>query len=239
MIIGVIATSTPDAVVVTTPQPTEPTTAPVPPSPEPTVPPVSPTDTPLPPTPTPGPILEFLTAVNYTDSIDYEHIIGVIQNVSDKPLDFVKVVATVYDADGNVAGTGFTYTDLDTLAPGEKSTFDVTADDWGEWATFNLQAEGNQAQNMPRRDVMCASHRQYIDDIGYLHVQGEVSNQGAGPASFVKVIVTFYKADGEIAGSTFVYTDLDTVAPGGTSPFDAATEYYWDVDHYEVQVQAN
>jgi hypothetical protein len=204
--------------------------------------PVPPTATPIPTpvdTPTPqGPALHLISATDYTDDVGWDHIIGVVENISNQPLGFIKIVVTVKDDADNVVGTGFTYTDLDVLLPGERSPFDVASDNWGDWSTYSLQSQADASDEVPRRDVVVKSDRSYVDEVGWFHVVGEVENAGNAAAEFVKAVVTLYDSSGEIAGMMFTYTDLDAISAGGTSPFDAATQYHFDVDHYEVAVQA-
>lgn len=211
--------------------------------PEPTdTPPPSNTPQPIPtpsPEPTQGPALSLVTAIDYTDDIGWDHIIGVVENISDQPLEFVEIIATLYDDGNNVVGTGFTYTDLDVLLPGERSPFNIADDKWGNWTSYNLQFQSDIARKTPNRNLIARNHRSYVDDIGWFHVEGEVENMGGEPAEFVMIVVTLYNASGEIAGTMFTYTDLDTVPPGGTSPFDAVTDYHFNATSYEIVVEAD
>jgi hypothetical protein len=47
-------------------------------------------------------------------------------------MQWVKIVATLYDAEGNVVGTGFTYSELDVIPPGGKSPFTIAIDQYGK-----------------------------------------------------------------------------------------------------------
>lgn len=72
---------------------------------------------------------------------------GEIQNNGSESIDFVKVTATFYDATGSVIGSDFTYTDPDTLEPGQSAPFKLTAgfgDDLpiDEVATIKLHVGG-------------------------------------------------------------------------------------------------
>jgi hypothetical protein len=46
-----------------------------------------------------------------------------IQNNGTEPLDFVRVTATFYDANNSILGSDFTYTEPDTLDPGQSAPF--------------------------------------------------------------------------------------------------------------------
>jgi hypothetical protein len=47
-------------------------------------------------------------------------------------MQWVKIVATLYDAEGNVVGTGFTYSELNVIPPGGKSPFTIAIDQYGK-----------------------------------------------------------------------------------------------------------
>jgi hypothetical protein len=72
-----------------------------------------------------------------------------------------------------------------------------------------------------------------------LHDIGTVLNQSAGSAEFVKVIGTFYGADGAVLRSASVYSDLDEVPPGGTDSFDLAISGGGSLGYarYELKVE--
>jgi hypothetical protein len=75
----------------------------------------------------------------------------------------------------------------------------------------------------------------YEDDLALL---GELTNTGRSDAEYVKVTVTAYGPDGELLGSEYTYTDLDTIAPGQTSVFELTTDVpLVDVGSYRIQVQ--
>jgi hypothetical protein len=205
-----------------------------------------PTDTPVPSTaipslptatPTPSlPQLEILSHQSYEDA-GWFHIVGEVRNNSDTPMEFVEIVATLYDDAGQVVGTDFTYTELDVIPPGAQSPFETGTDEWAGATNYKLQAQGSPG-TMPRQDIVILSHSHY-EDLGWLHVRGEVQNTGDTPAEFVKIVVTLYDAAGNVVGTDFTYTELDAIPPGGTSPFETGTDHWPNFDHYEIQVQAD
>jgi hypothetical protein len=235
---GPVATAQPGATkAAPTVQPTptpKPTAVPAATStPKPTNTPLPPTATLLPPTPSKPP-LEILSHQSYTDA-GWFHIVGEARNNTNGPMQFVKIVATLYDKDNKVVGTTFTYTDLDVIPAGGKSPFELGTDKWTGTTQYKVQVEG-RAGGSSRQDLVISSHKSYKDG-DWLHVQGEVKNTGTTPATFVKVIITLYDANGNVAGKLFTYTTLDTIPAGGTSPFDSGTDHWPNFDHYEIQVQ--
>ncbi len=68
-------------------------------------------------------ILSHYSKIEY----DYYEVVGEIQNTGDLNVEYVQIVATFYDSGGTVVGTDFTYTELDSLAPNQKSPFELSS----------------------------------------------------------------------------------------------------------------
>ena len=64
------------------------------------------------------------------------------------------------------------------------------------------------------------SQSSYVNNFGSMHIVGEVLNQAPVTAKFVKVIATFYNANGQVIGTDFTYADPSDLAPGQRAPFD-------------------
>ena len=64
------------------------------------------------------------------------------------------------------------------------------------------------------------SQSSYVDNIGSMHIVGEVLNQALVTAEFVKIIATIYNANGQVIGTDFTYADPSDLAPGQRAPFD-------------------
>ena len=68
-------------------------------------------------------------SVVFEDTLGYSErghakIIGQVCNNTNNPVTYVMVAATIYDKTGGIIDTGFTFTILDNLMPGESSPFD-------------------------------------------------------------------------------------------------------------------
>jgi hypothetical protein len=195
----------------------------------------SPTSTSPPPSPSVSPI-EILSHKSYIQS-NWYHIIGEVQNNTTYPMNFIKIVATLYDENNNVVGTDYTYTDLDIVLPGGKAPFVIATDQWAGTASYKLQAQGSESEGeLPRQDLIVLSSNDYIQ-YDWLHVVGEVLNTGDTNAEYVRVVITLYDTQGDVVGVGYTYTELDIIPPGGTSPFDASTDFWEGYDQYSIQVQ--
>ena len=68
---------------------------------------------------------QILSHNSFTDSIGGYHVVGEVQNNGPGNANFVQVSGTFYDANNQVVGTQFTYTNPSDIGPGEKAPFDL------------------------------------------------------------------------------------------------------------------
>jgi hypothetical protein len=64
------------------------------------------------------------------------------------------------------------------------------------------------------------SHSSYVNNIGSLHIVGEVINESYQTVRFVKITATFYDVNNAVIGTDFAYTSPSTLQPGQRAPFD-------------------
>jgi hypothetical protein len=64
------------------------------------------------------------------------------------------------------------------------------------------------------------SQNSYVDNIGSMHIVGEVLNQAPVTAEFVEIIATFYNAYGQVMGTDFTFADPSDLSPGQRAPFE-------------------
>lgn len=170
-------------------------------------------------------------------------IIGTVRNNLDEPVTFVKIVGSLYDQEERIIETGFTYTEMDNLYPGERSPFKLRIRDVNDFATYRLEIEFSRGARNGYRDLEILDSRGSYDQRGNFKIIGEVKNTGNREADFVKVVFTGYKRTDdqrEIAAVGFTYTDLGTIAPGQKSPFNLRVRSpFKEVTHYVLKVQAS
>jgi hypothetical protein len=77
--------------------------------------------------------ISVLSSSSFRDDTGAYHIVGEVKNNSPRDsMNYVKIVATLYDKGGKVVGTDFTYSDIDVLRPAEKSPFKIILTDLGQ-----------------------------------------------------------------------------------------------------------
>lgn len=184
-------------------------------------------------------IPEILSSNSYINS-GYFYIVGEIQNNLSQNIGYVKIVATYYDDKEEVLGTSFTFTDLDILKPNQKAPFELSnyPDNFIPHS-YKIQASYQKTSSEPYNGLSIKSHRSNADG-NYFKVVGEVENTGDRTVNFVRLVATFYNENDEVIGTSFTYTDIDTISPGSTSPFELSTyPQIINPARYEIQVQAN
>jgi len=209
--------------------------------------PAAPTSVPANPTPVPAAatptsqaadVLEIYGGHTY-QAYDYFHVVGEMLNPTNDWLEYVKIVATFYDANGTMIGTEFTYTELDVVPPEDRGVFELSVDATslgGSVDSYELQVQARAASEMPYQDLVAEVSNQY-EEYDYWHLEGLVQNTGSRDCEFVKVVGAFYDSTDTIVGVDFTYTDLDVVGAGSQSPFDLAADYLPQWDHLRIWVQ--
>ena len=191
--------------------------------------------------------VKLLSSSHYTDGIDYLHVIGEVQNTLDEPQEFVKVIATFYDSTNRTIGTSFTFTDVDVLRPEEKSPFNLVLDDKaqrGKAHNYKIHISSNNAELMPANLKLTVGDN-YYDDIGYVHVLGEVTNQATENTKYVKVSGTVYNDKNQAVATDFTFTEPTDLLPGQSAPFDiiisehASTAIYGKMYSGSLNVQSS
>lgn len=173
--------------------------------------------------------------VAYTDDQD-AIILVVIENQGNVPVEYLKVVANVYDGKGKFLDSDYTYSATDILMPRERTFAEIRIDGAGTFAKYDvdIQFRAGQARRITPQII---SHRGYEED-GAFYVVGQVKNTSSTSIEYVKVIAIAYDDTGNIAGADYTYTTLDKLKSSQISPFEIRIEPIRKAVKYEVFVQA-
>jgi hypothetical protein len=89
-----------------------------------------------------------VTILSYRDRAasiqNWRYVSGEVRNDSGGPVRYVKIVATMYSANGTVVETDYGYTSLDNLAAGQTSPFEFLVTHWVNVARYELQVEASR-----------------------------------------------------------------------------------------------
>jgi hypothetical protein len=208
-----------------------------------------PTDTPgptpeptstVPPTDTPPPPVVIRGITDFKSEYGTLHLVGEVVNQSELNFNFVKVVASFYDAGDRLVATEFTFSDVDILEAGGVAPFNIRLSDPSpDIASHKLDVEWSTTDQAPLR-VDILSHSASWTDYGSYNIVGEVQNPYDVALEFVKVVATCYNAASEVLRVDFTFTELHTLAPGQRSPFELTVmDPPEELDHYSLQTEAN
>lgn len=89
-------------------------------------------------------------------------------------------------------------------------------------------------------DIVISSDNSFVNEVGNLHVVGEVENNSPNPVQFVRIIGTFYDSGQNVVATGSTFTDPTDVSPGEKAPFDLiltqASIPLNDIDDYTLKV---
>jgi hypothetical protein len=190
---------------------------------------------------TQAPVVAILSDSSYIES-GYFHVVGEVQNLGSLNLQYVKITATFYDSANNVIATGFTFTGIDVLVPQQKSPFDVSSYPSQDLVVDHYKvvvSDYSSTTNQPYRSLV-AQGVTTSAEFGYYQIKGEVKNTGTRTATYVKLVVTYYNAEGKVIGIAFTFTNPIDIDAGQTAQFDCSS-YPLEIlpASYQLQVQGS
>ena len=91
----------------------------------------------------------------------------------------------------------------------------------------------------PTADVVLLSQRLKIGTGGNNDIVGEVKNLGNDTAKRVRIDLTTYDNNGDVIGTDFTYSTVDTLKAGQKSSFDllSSKDNFNDMKNYELSLQ--
>ena len=97
-----------------------------------------------------------------------------------------------------------------------------------------LAEQSTPAPDVPAIEIL--SHRSY-SQMGMLMIVGEIRNNTAVTVSYVFIYATLYDKDNNVIGTGTGVAAMESVPPGGKSPFQVMSTEWTGLDHYALQVQ--
>ena len=179
--------------------------------------------------------LEILSYAAYHDSTGSLIVVGEIRNSLSSNVSSVKIVASFYDADQNLIGSGESYATMDIVRPGQKSPFRLYAKQKEiSPASSKLVALYRFTETEPFTELSILSHETGYR-YGHHHITGQVKNEGSTTAKSVKVVCTYYDAAGMVIGGS--YDAIGNIGPDGAAAFELTMSREMEPHHYELQAQ--
>jgi len=198
------------------------------PTPPTAVPSPSPTRTPT-PTPTPTPTqppaggVQVLNYRSHQGEFGSLYFYGEVESRESAEVAGVEAVLTLSDGANKVVGTGDAYVEPTCLSPSEKGAFSIyVLDPPDTWAKETIQVQWRPKSSWDNcyKSFSVSGVSIAPGKYGGLTVRGAVKNTGGESADFIQVTFIGYDASDKVLVVDNSFADIDTLAPGESSPFE-------------------
>jgi len=168
---------------------------------------------------------EELRIVSYSDWIDpalIYHVVGEIENTSDKTLSLVSVKAILFDGKSKVLAEETSLALLDNIQPGFTAPFDIVFSDMEiieETKYYALEVVDYDYDIAKPVTLEIVGDEAGRNELGLVDVKGKLYNKGSQEARNAKIITTFYGPDRKVIGAGVAYADKDSIMPNEYSDF--------------------
>jgi Fibronectin type III domain len=158
------------------------------------------------------------------DAGGFEHIVGEVQNSGTENTEFVEIDFNFYNSTNTLLSTDFTFTDLNVLAPGERSGFtDIFTPPAGYDHYTIAGVQVSPAVDPVNHNFNTQVTNVFTDSGGFQHVVGTVTNNNTTTATFVDVVFTFRNCSGTVVDTDFTFVNTQN-GDLGPSPASASFE---------------
>ena len=151
-----------------------------------------------------------------------EHAVGDIVNNGTFVIGGIRIDLTLYDSSNAVIGSDFTFSSIDTMAPGDKSPFEdvfTAPPGYDHFQVTNIREFNPTTANHVFTTTVTSHFR---DSNGDTHYVGSVTNNNYTADAYVDAVFTFYNGTTAVAtDDTLVNTDSHgDLGPRQTAPFE-------------------
>lgn len=168
-------------------------------------------------------VVGFRGMYEWTDSQGTFHINGQVVNNDTKPLEFVRIAAYLFDAEGNVVAEQTDFATADVIEPTDASSFRVIFAQ-GKPITavrYELHASARHADAStfygPANFIL--EDRADFNEQGHLVISGTITNTGESMAHYVKVTVTVFDGQGRVVATDSLFVQNKDFAPGDSAGY--------------------
>ncbi len=170
-------------------------------------------------------IIQLTSTSTYTDDFGNLHIIGEVNNTSFDPQTNILITTILSDTTNNtIVGNHSAFSSIGTLRTGELSPFDILIPDPQIVGKFNFIEFSTSSQpatiEKPSTLVLNGSSS-FVDNVGNLHITGNIVNQGQTPEQLLNIAATFYDNSSlGIVGTQSFGLNVSNLTQNQMTPFD-------------------
>jgi hypothetical protein len=183
--------------------------------------------------------VQFQGVTAYVASTGSHYVVGEVLNTTGDNLRFVEILASFYDGDGQLVGTGSTFSELSIVEPGGIAPFKLaTLDPPPSLADYKLRVDYLTTSQDPLR-LEVVNHSGSLAESGWYIVSGEVRNPYDFAVKFPEIVATYYNATHQVVRVEVAFSALDVLQAGEVSPFEVVlVDPPADLHHYALQTEA-
>jgi hypothetical protein len=159
-----------------------------------------------------------LSSSTWPSSFGSLYTAGEVQNGTSGNIEFVKVVATYYDAASTVTNVDYTYSEIGVLGPGQKGPFKISTSQ-RPYNSYTFSVEFDSTALPAKTGVSVLNSDTWVSGYGSLYTVGEAQNDTSGNLRSVKVVGTYYDAAGAVTNVDYAYALISVLGPGQKGPF--------------------
>ncbi len=175
----------------------------------------------------------------YYTSYGTLYIIGEIRNNSSKHLRFVKIGGSIYNSSGQLLDANDTYSDLYTLAPGEKTCYKLRFTNTEGATHYWIEPPTYFMTGAPLPKIKPYNHSGIYDsNYETYKIVGLVRNDSGKSVSNVRPVGTLYNSSGKVIDCYSSSANSSDLSAGQSSAFDIYfyNFEYQDVTSYRLQI---
>lgn len=158
---------------------------------------------------------------SYVDISGFYHVVGEVKNTGNVWLQFIQISASFKDQNGVVVDIKPAPPYLLHLPPNASAGFDTIELNTTLAAmirSYTLTLTYQMSQPMSAKLVITGLTSSK-NSLGWLQVQGQVTNTGDSVSTYTLISGTFYGADGNVVYVAYTSPTQSTIQPGTSQPF--------------------
>jgi hypothetical protein len=184
---------------------------------------------------------EVVASTHLDNRFGFHYFLGVVENTGNSPIDDVLIEVFLHNAQGDLLETDIRPVTISPLAPGEKSTFEVSFQEMPTGMTdYDLQVAFSPIDKILDQGGNISTSQGSVTERGGYQIIGEVANTWETDITKITMSAAVYNVDGILLAISRCWTDLDIIPTGSSSPFicdDYNKRYPLDgnaVERYEL-----
>lgn len=165
-----------------------------------------------------------LSSRSFVDSIDFRHVVGEVLNNTSYRRQFVEVDITMYNANGQIIDTDFTFVLNDIMNPRTRAPFELIFEPPTGYHHYALRVQSQTTSSVPVAGMTLTGGVPFTDEVG-THYPGSVKNNNSFTVKYVQVVFTRYDTYGRVRDVMWTFTNPSSISSGTSASYEADADY--------------